>query len=246
METAMQALRPGYNQSGIPIQLQGNFFKFYHKQISFCLQRYSVFFTPDISYSLSKLRAKIIFMAKPQIVEHLGQFVFANTIIFSLQTSPEFIIETSYDNLNYTLRITPTGSLSQPKEIMHFYNKFFNRVQGMLKLVMIGRKFYDLDKAIKLSQHKLIIWPGYVNSVGYYEEGCLLNVDVSHRYLREITIYDQIKKIKKKSPHNFREVIAKLLIGASALTIYNKKSYKIDILIGICLHQVILKKMAKK
>lgn len=228
METAMQALRPGYNQSGTPIQLLGNFFTFNPKNISFTLQRYSVSFTPEISSSLVKLRSKIIYVSKPQIIEHIGKFVFANTILFSLQTSPEFFIETLYDNVTYTLRITPTGPLTQPQEIKHFYNKFFNKVQGMLKLVMIGRKFYDPERSIKLSQHRLIIWPGFANSVGYYEGGCLLNVDVSHRCLREITIYDQIKEIKKKNPHNFKQVVAKLLIGASALTMYNKRSYRID------------------
>ncbi|OMJ83571.1 hypothetical protein SteCoe_15480 [Stentor coeruleus] len=228
METALQVLRPGYNQSGTPIQLLGNFFVFNPKDISFILQRYSVSFIPEISSSLSKLRTKIIFVSKPQIIEHIGKFVFANTILFSLQTSPEFFIETLYDSVNYTLKITPTGALTQSNEIKHFYNKFFNRVQGMLKLVMIGRKFYDPNRPIKLSQHKLVIWPGYANSVGYYEGGCLLNVDVSHRCLREVTVYDQIKEVEKKNPHNCKQAISRLLIGASVLTMYNKRTYKID------------------
>ena len=192
------------------------------------LQRYSVSFSPDISFSLSKQRERVLFRAKSKIVERVGKFVFANTILFSSQSSSEFTVESKHDEVIYIITITPTGILSSPEEIKHFYNKFFNSVQGMLKLVMIGRKFFNPERPTDLPHHKLTVWPGYSNAVGYFEEGCLLNIDISHRCLRTITVYDQILDLKNHNPNDFRQSAEKLLIGSSVLTLYNKKCYKVD------------------
>jgi aubergine len=228
METAIQAIRPGYCESGSPVPILCNYFRFNTKQLTSVLQRYCVAFSPEISSSLSKQRERVLFRAKAKIIEHIGRFVFANTILFSSQTSEEFVVESKYDEVCYSITITPTGELNSPLEIKHFYNKFFNSVQGMLKLVMIGRKFYNPERAVDLPQHKLTVWPGYFNSVGYYEQGCLLNIDISHRCLRTITVYDQILEIKRRSSNDFHSSVSKLLIGASVLTLYNKKCYKVD------------------
>ncbi|OMJ75543.1 hypothetical protein SteCoe_25277 [Stentor coeruleus] len=228
MENLVQVKRPGYCSAGQPIQLLANYFSFTPKNASTTLQRYAVAFTPEISFSLSKQRERVLFKAKNKIIENVGRFVFANTILFSSQTSEEFKVNSVFEEVEYTITVTPTGALVQPLEIKHFYNKFFNCVQGMLKLVMIGRKFYNPDRPIDLPQHKLVVWPGYANSVGYYENGCLLNIDISHRCLRTITVYDQIVEVRKRNPQDCRQMVAKLLIGTSVLTLYNKKCYKID------------------
>ncbi|OMJ90456.1 hypothetical protein SteCoe_7154 [Stentor coeruleus] len=228
METAIQALRPGYLKEGTPVQVLSNFFLFTPKHHSTSLQRYSISFIPEISFSLSRQRERILNKSRAQIIEHIGRFVFANTILFSAQTSSEFVVESLYENVIYKITIVPTGALTNPLEIKHFYNKFFNSVQSMLKLVMIGRKFYNPDRPVELPHHKMVIWPGYANSVGYYEEGCLLNVDISHRCLRTITVYDQIVDIKRRNPSDCKQMISKLLVGSTVLTLYNKKCYKVD------------------
>jgi aubergine-like protein len=192
------------------------------------LQRYSISFSPEISFSLLKEREKVAIRARPQIIEHIGKYVFANTVLFSTQTSQEFSVSAEKDGVSYTLTITPSGEITSAQETKHFYNKFFNSVQGMLKLVMIGRKFYNPEASFELLQHSIKIWPGYATSVGYYEEGCLLNIDISHRCLRTITVYEQILEIKKKNPHEFKQNVARLLVNGTVLTLYNKKSYKIE------------------
>ena len=228
MEKPIQAIRPGYCQSGSSIQIKANYFRFTPMEAGTSLQRYSVSFSPDISFSLSKQRERVLFRAKSKIVERVGKFVFANTILFSSQSSSEFTVESKHDEVIYIITITPTGILSSPEEIKHFYNKFFNSVQGMLKLVMIGRKFFNPERPTDLPHHKLTVWPGYSTAVGYFEEGCLLNIDISHRCLRTITVYDQILDLKNHNPNDFRQSAEKLLIGSSVLTLYNKKCYKVD------------------
>lgn len=226
--TLQQAVRPGHCETGNSIKVLGNFFMFTPKDERSVLQRFALSFQPEISSSLSKQRERILFKAKSQILEHTGKFVFANTMLFSTQSSSEFTVTSKYDEVVYNITITPTGELLTPQEIKHFYNKFFNSVQGSLKLVMIGRKFYNPEHPTDLPQHKLTVWPGYCNSVGYYEVGCLLNVDISHRVLRTITVYDQIVEVKRRNPQDFKATISKVLIGSTVLTLYNKKCYRID------------------
>jgi aubergine len=228
MDVPEQARRPGHCASGDPINILANFFRFTPTQSSSCLQRYAVHFDPELPGSLSKQRQRVLSKAKHQISDHLGRFVFANTIIFSAQASLDFSVSLTFDNVDYTISIVPTGELTSPLEIKHFYNKFFNSLQGKLNLVMIGRKFYNPERPVVLSHHKLTVWPGYASSVGNYEEGCLLNIDISHRVLRTITVYDQIMDIKNRPGPDFRQAVAKLLVGASVLTLYNNKCYRVD------------------
>jgi aubergine len=222
------AARPNYCEAGQSIPISANFFNFKLASSVDQLQKYAISFNPPIPDSLSKQRERVLGKVKSQLIEHIGRYVFATTALFSAQASAEFVLVSTFDSVEYTIVVTPTGQVQSDLEVNAFYNKFFNSVQGKLNLVMIGRKFYNPDRPIDLSQHKISIWPGYASSIGSYESGCLINIDISHRCLRTITIYDQISELRSKNPSDFRSSASKLLIGAIVLTLYNKKNYKID------------------
>ena len=222
------ATRPSTCKTGNSISILSNFFKFTPKSSNSQLYRYSLAYSPEISSSISKQRERILFKSKSTITEHIGKFVFANTLLFSSQSSNEFSCTSTYDNTEYTITVTPAGLIESAQETIHFYNKFFNSIQGLLKLIMIGRKFYNPERPINLPNHKLEVWPGYASSVGYYEQGCLVNVDISHRVLRTTTVYDQICDIKKSQAQNFRSLVSRQLVGCTVMTFYNKKCYKVD------------------
>ena len=61
-------------------------------------------------------------------------------------------MELEWDKQNYTITATPVGhsETSGQKEEANFYNKFFNTVQYKLKLIPIGKKFYDPTGAVDL------------------------------------------------------------------------------------------------
>ncbi|CAG9312433.1 unnamed protein product [Blepharisma stoltei] len=233
MEILQPAIRPNYCQLGTPIPLYGNFFKFNLAAGTDIIQKYAVFFNPDIAASLGKHREKVLRKASAQIVPVIGKYVFANTAIYAAQSNSgggdaSQTYTVNYDNTDYTITLQPVGRVESQEETRHFYNKFFNSVQGKLSLVMIGRKFYNPDRAIDLPQHKMSIWPGYASSIGSYEGGVMINIDISHRCLRTITLYDQIMELRNKPNTDFRQAVMKLLIGAIVLTLYNKKNYRID------------------
>jgi len=221
----MQALatRPNQSTAGKELALKANFFKFIVKS-SYQLQKFHVEFNPPLPDDEFRLREKVVRRAGTQISALIGRFVFGNTCLYAAGASSEieptdFNVE--FNSQAYTLSIRPVGDDINEFEKSAFFNKLFNTLQKKLGLILIGRKFFNSERPVDLKNHNLTIWPGYVNSVSTYEEGCLVNIDVCHRCLRTITVYDQIKKVK-------REEACRQIIGAMVLTVYNKRNYKID------------------
>ena len=60
------------------------------------------------------------------------------------------------------------------------------------------------------------------------EKGVLLNVDIAHKVLRTDNVLDFIEDIKNRSRNDPQGEIRKALIGATILTSYNKRTYKVD------------------
>ena len=55
-----------------------------------------------------------------------------------------------------------------------------------------------MQAAVKLTAHKLEVWPGYVTSIRQHEEQILLCCEVSCKVLRTDTVYEQIQEIHKR------------------------------------------------
>ena len=115
------------------------------------------------------------------------------------------------------------------------YTQFFNIVlrqaMGQLQLEELRRNYYDAKAAVKLPQHKLEIWPGYVTSIRQHEEKMLLCCEVTCKVLRTDTVYDQIQEISKRvggGGANYQRTVEKALLGAIVITRYNNKTYRID------------------
>lgn len=219
-------------KTGTPIQLASNFFRFTPMNTNQYVQKYSVSLNPDVAASLFKQRERIFRRAASVLVPQIGKYVFANTALYCIQSSSggseQTITETvEFDGVSYEIVLVPTGKVESPQEVRHFYNRFFNSVQGTLQLIQIGRKFYNPDNPVNLPQHHITIWPGYATAVGSYAGGCYVNIDISHRCLRTITVYDQILEIRNRPHTDHIQATIKLLLGTTVLTLYNKKTYKI-------------------
>eukprot|EP00095_Tigriopus_kingsejongensis_P011291 maker-scaffold14_size734282-snap-gene-2.24 protein:Tk11291 transcript:maker-scaffold14_size734282-snap-gene-2.24-mRNA-1 annotation:"piwi-like protein 1" len=73
----------------------------------------------------------------------------------------------------------------------------------------------------------LEVWPGFETAINEYEGGLQLQIDVSHRVLRKETAYDAIKAIAARKG-DIKNEAEKGLLGATILTRYNNKTYRID------------------
>ncbi|KAL9919505.1 protein argonaute-3-like [Glossina fuscipes fuscipes] len=136
-------------------------------------------------------------------------------------------VSKAYDGSDIEIRI-----LFKRKELlkhcMQFYNVLFDRIMKTLNYVRFDRKQFDPTSSIVLPQHQLEIWPGYVTAVDEHEGGLLLCCDVSHRLLCQKTISETLLEIFRRNPKHFQETAKKALLGATVITRYNNKTYRID------------------
>jgi hypothetical protein len=77
-------------------------------------------------------------------------------------------------------------------------------------LFQVGRYYYDPTKRIAIDSPKLELWPGYVTSIRQHESKLLLCVELTHKVMRQDTVYDLLQECCRSQPANF-QVISKNL-----------------------------------
>lgn len=115
-----------------------------------------------------------------------------------------------------------------PSQCLHLYNVLFKKVMHCLQLTQIGRNYFDRKGAVVVPQHKLEVWPGYVQSVAEYEGGLLLNCDVSFRVLRTITAREVLFDVYNSYPSDYKAKAVHAIVGAIVMTRYNYRTYRVD------------------
>ncbi|EEC04961.1 conserved hypothetical protein [Ixodes scapularis] len=120
------------------------------------------------------------------------------------------------------VKVTP------PSQCVHLYNVLFKKVMHCLQLTQIGRNYFDHKGKILIPQHKLEVWPGYVQSVGEFEGGLLLNCDASFRVLRTVTARDVLYDVFNAYRQEYKTKALQAIVGNIVLTRYNNKTYRVD------------------
>ena len=77
-------------------------------------------------------------------------------------------------------------------------------------LFQVGRYYYNPMERIAIDGHKLELWPGYVTSIRQHENKLLLCVELTHKVMRQDTVYDFLQECYKSQPANY-QVISKSL-----------------------------------
>lgn len=131
------------------------------------------------------------------------------------------------DGATINIHITLVKILKH-SECVHLFNVVLKRIMRILEMNQIGRNYYDPHHPIGVPQHKLEIWPGYVNTIQHYDGGLLLMLDVSHRVLRTDTVLDFFYELYSKNKSKFQEEATRQLVGCIVLTRYNNRTYRID------------------
>jgi len=142
----------------------------------------------------------------------------------SKETVLKGVNPTNEQEVSLTIRFKKKCA-NDSREVIQHYNILFNRIFRILKFSQHRRNFYDGAAAHHIRQHAIQVWPGYVAAVDEYEGGVLLQIDISHRVLRQETVKDYIKSL---GPNMTKGDVEKSLLGAAVVTRYNNKSYRID------------------
>lgn len=187
---------------------------------------YEVRFKPEVHALI--LRQKLLHQQKPVIG---NTNTFDGTVLYLPIQLPNKVTEVTSvspnDGANYKLYIISKKKLKLG-DCRHLYNVLFDRIMKKLNYVRFGRKKFDPTAPKIIPQHKLEVWPGYVTAVDEYEDGVMLNLDVSHRLLCQSTVLEILTNIYISDKENLRQHGLTALLGSVVLTRYNNRTYRID------------------
>lgn len=189
--------------------------------------KYDVKFSPEVEQRHQKKRISIFAKARSEIKKTYELVVYeGDGVMYSTANiEEEGVYKAKIREQEYDIRIKWVQLIEKnEKDFGVFYGVFVNYLFRKLNFRMIGRKHFDTVNKITLNSSQIWIMPGYASSVGVHEDWALLNLDVSHRVLREDTAYDIIRSFKDE---NKGLKIKNALEQSVVLTSYNNSTYSI-------------------
>lgn len=85
-----------------------------------------------------------------------------------------------------------------------------------------------LQLQVALAEYKVELWPGYITSIRQHEQNFLICAEVSHKVMRQETIYEILRTARQDHGANWQSAFSKEIIGSIVLTKYNNKTYRVD------------------
>lgn len=79
-----------------------------------------------------------------------------------------------------------------------------------------------LPPQIRLTDHGLELWPGYITSIRQHEQDILLCAEISYKVLRIDTVYDLFRNCRGAGD------MTNAVVGSIIITDYNNTTYRID------------------
>ncbi|XP_072456841.1 piwi-like protein 1 [Notamacropus eugenii] len=213
--------------SGTVVHLKTNHFRLTSLP-QWALYQYHVNFNPQMD---SKRLRSVLLDVHKQLLGKL--YSFDGAILFlhhRLQNKVTEVFSQTHSGENVRITITLTSEiLPNSPTCLQFYNIIFKRLLNTLKLVQIGRNFYDIyNGAEDMRDLRLSICPGFITSILQYENDIMLCTDISHKVVRKDTILDLIKDFQKSRGPTSREDILKEIRGQIVYTKHNNRTYRVD------------------
>ncbi len=85
----------------------------------------------------------------------------------------------------------------------------------------MGRAYFNMDRSYTIPEHKMEVYPGFQTAIAEYGAGrVMLQIDVSHRILRNETAYEVMLNIYQKARNDadYKLACQKALIGQIVMT----------------------------
>ncbi|XP_068943231.1 piwi-like protein 1 [Petaurus breviceps papuanus] len=212
---------------GTVVHLKTNHFRLTSRP-QWALYQYHVNFNPQMDSR--RLRSVLLDVHKQLLGQH---YSFDGAILFlchRLQNKVTEVYSQTQSGEKVRITITLTSELlPNSPTCLHFYNVIFKRLLNTMKLVQIGRNFYDIyNGAEDMRDLGLNICPGFITSILRYENEIMLCTDVSHKVVRKDTILDLINDFQKSRRRTSREDILQEIRGQIVYTKHNNRTYRVD------------------
>lgn len=213
--------------SGCKVPLVANYFRL--KQLpEFKFIQYHVSFQPQNDFQ------KLLNFLIAQHRDVLGGYVYDGcSALYLTKELPEAIAKftsKTHDGNSYELTVKKTNNVISINSHLGFtlLNLILRRAMKGLDLQLVRRNLFDPKNKIVINDFQLELWPGYVTSIRQHEDEILLCCEISHKVLRNETVYDMFRSHIQNDRNNYRENFLKEVAGAVVMTGYNNKTYRID------------------
>jgi len=204
------------------IVLTTNHFKFSIKEQA--IYQYAVEFKPEVDSI--KLKHRLIDEQK----DFFGPtYIFDGAMLFLLKKLSSPVSELVSLDKATGLKVTLTVELPPGIISIQLCNLMFRKnILRRLKLKLIGRNYFDPQRAVHIEKHRVQLWPGFLTSINTTDAGVMLVADVTHKVLRMDTVWDFIQDLQQKVPRIWKQKVEEQLRGMIVLTPYNNRTYRVD------------------
>lgn len=183
-QTRPQHITDKRGTTGNPVQLVSNLFKM-NRTTNFHLFQYHVSFNPEVP---SKGMRKSMLREHTELTGSIhmfdGMILFLPIRLENESTEVFSIRKTDQARIRITIRFTNEIPPTAPT-CLQLYNIIFKRILTQNKMRLIGRNYYNPEDCVKIPQHNLEVWPGFVTSILQFETSTMLIADVSHKSCME-------------------------------------------------------------
>jgi len=215
---------------GTELQLTSNFFRVLSTPTVHFLQ-YHVVFKPEME--LIALRMGLL----KQHADLLGKHLYNGSVLYCTAKLPQPMKLKSNlrsDGSTVEMEFTLVGEVTKEDgNYVSLMNSIIRQCLKLLDLTMIKRNYYDAREALRMPEHEIDIWPGYLSTIHRHEKEYLLGVEIVHKIVRQDTALNIIEKIRNQASRENRndltwERIKVALEGQVVMTHYNNRTYRID------------------
>ncbi|CAH1646647.1 unnamed protein product [Spodoptera littoralis] len=211
---------------GTAISIKANYFTV-ETTPRWCLYQYHVDFSPDedstaVRKGLMRVHAKTF-----------GGYLFDGSVLYTvkrLHPDPlELVSIRSNDEQRVRILIKLTCDVAPGDyHYIQIFNIIIRKCFQILNLQLMGRDYFDSEAKIEIPEYRLQIWPGYKTTINQYEDRLLMVTEITHKVLRVDTVLHMLNEYADKKGSNFRKIFLEDVVGKIVMTVYNKKTYKID------------------
>ena len=188
--------------------------------------KYKVIFQPDIPTKNQKKKTYVFNKCRKQLNIDYGRVVYeGNNEFYSMinvDVVKEYKCTLGDDPFLMTIQFVQIINPEYP-DAKVFYGVFMKNMFKKLGLREIGRKYFDVEASIGLSDVSIRVMPGFSSALENFKDGLMVNIDIAHRVLREDTAWEVIFKVNRDGRDTKRKVKG-VMIGAVVMTRYNKNS----------------------
>ncbi|CAH0702423.1 unnamed protein product [Spodoptera exigua] len=226
LRTKPLTLESKKGHSGTAIDVKANYFAV-KTTPQWRLYQYHVDFSPDedntgVRKGLLRDHAK-----------RLGGYLFDGTVLYTvkrLHPDPlELFSIRKNDEQRMRIMVKLTCDVAPGDyHYIQIFNIIIRKCFQILDLQLMGRDYFDPLAKVDIPEYRLQIWPGYKTTINQYEDRLLMITEITHKVLRVDTVLQMLNEYAASKGSNYKKIFLEDMMGKIVMTIYNKKTYKVD------------------